>query len=78
MQELPITPKQMAEFMKLARTDAGKKILNLLQRDHGPALRSALDQKDYEAAKNIVKDFLDRPDVKALMQQLGGALDGGY
>ncbi len=71
MQELPITPKQMAEFMKMAKTDAGKKILNLLQRDHGPALRAALDCKDYEKAKLIVQDFLERPDVKDLMQQLG-------
>lgn len=71
MQELPITPKQMAEFMKMAKTDAGKKILNLLQRDHGPALRAALDRKDYEKAKLIVQDFLERSDVKDLMQQLG-------
>lgn len=71
MQELPITPRQMAELMKLAQTGPGKQLLNLLKREKGPELQRALSRSDYETAKAIVGDFMQRPDVKELLQQLG-------
>ena len=71
MPELPITPKQMAELMKLAGTDAGKQLLSLLQREKGPELRQALNRQDYTKAKTIVREFMEEPEVRALLRQLG-------
>lgn len=70
MDKLPVTPKQMAELMKVASSPAGKQILYLLQKDHGPALEEALSRKDYQKAKAIAGSFLEREDVKVLLKQL--------
>ena len=72
MQELPITPKQMAKLIKLAGTPQGKRLLELLQKSSGPALREALGREDYEGVRRIVSAFLSDPEAAALMRQLGG------
>ena len=71
MPQLPISPKQMAELMNLMRTAPGKQLMNMLQKEKGPELRRALDQQDFEAAKRILGDFLENPQVKDLLRQLG-------
>lgn len=71
MQQLPISPKQMAELMNLMRTAPGKQLMNMLQKEKGPELRKALDQQDFEAARRILGDFLENPQVKDLLRQLG-------
>lgn len=71
MQELPITPKQLAELIKLARTEPGKQLLELLQKEKGRKLKSALDRQDYGEARSLVEDFLRNPEVAQLLQQLG-------
>ena len=71
MQELPITPKQLAELIKLARTEPGKQLLELLQKKKGQKLKSALDRQDYGEMKSLVEDFLRNPEVAQLLQQLG-------
>ena len=71
MQQLPISPKQMAELMNLMRTAPGKQLMNMLQKEKGPELRRALDQQDVEAARRILGDFLENPQVKDLLRQLG-------
>ena len=71
MQQLPISPKQMAELMKLIKTAPGKQLMDMLQREKGPELRKALDLQDFEAARRILGDFLENPQVKDLLKQLG-------
>ena len=71
MQQLPISPKQMAELMKLIQTAPGKKLMNMLKREKGPELHRALDLQDFEAARRIIGDFLENPQVKELLKQLG-------
>ena len=71
MQDLPITPKQMAELLSLAKTQEGRKIMKLLQQQIGPELKNALDQKDYNHAKNLVEEFIKDPQVKSLLAKLG-------
>ena len=72
MQDLPISPKQMAELLRLARTDTGKQILSLLQKQIGPELKKSLDEKDYENAKLLTEEFIKDPKIKSLLSQLGG------
>ena len=71
MQELPISQKQLAEFMKLASTDAGKKLLSLFKQRNGPALQRALAQKDYGEVKRMGEEFMEDPEVKDLLRSLG-------
>lgn len=71
MPELPINPQQMAELMKLAGTGAGRKLLNLLQREKGDALKKALNAGNFEEAKALVRDFMNHPEAKELLRQLG-------
>ena len=71
MQELPISPRQMAELMKLAQTEPGKRLLSLLQKEKGPELRQALSTRDYEEAKRILLAFTADEEVKTLLRQLG-------
>ena len=71
MPDLPISNQQMAELMKIASTDTGKKLLNLLQAEKGPALRQALNRQDYSQAKKIITSFLQDPRAKDLLKQLG-------
>ena len=63
-------PQQMQELMKLAGTQPGRKLLSMLHRTAGPELRNALNQQDYERAKEIVKDFIRDPTVQDLLKQL--------
>ena len=72
MQELPISPMQMAKLLKLAGTPQGKRLLELLQKSSGPALKAAIAREDYEAVRRIVSTFLSDPEAAELMRQLGG------
>lgn len=69
--ELPVTPQQMQELMKLAGTEPGKKLLSMLQHQAGPELRRALSQKNYEKVKVIIKEFMKDPNVQKLLRELG-------
>ena len=70
MQELPISQQQLAKLMHLAGTPTGKRLLNMLQQENGPALQAAMHQKDYERAKEILHAFMEKPEVKILLKQL--------
>ena len=71
MQQLPISPKQMAELVKLMKTEPGRQLYSLLQKEKGPMLQKALDQNDFEAARRLMQDFMEDPRVKDLLARLG-------
>ncbi len=74
MPELPISPKEMAELMRFARSDAGRQLFAMLQKNNGAALHTAMNQAnagDYESLKRTVQDFLATPETKAMIEKLG-------
>ena len=63
----------MQDAMRLARSDAGQQLLQLLRQSDGDALRKAADLAaagDYRKASASLSALLDSPEVKALLKQL--------
>ena len=74
MSDLPISKQDMAELMRLAQTDAGKKLLAYLRKTDSQRLRKAMTQAasgDLDQAKQIAKQLLSSPEARALLEQLG-------
>lgn len=64
----------LAEAIRLARTPAGKQLLELFQKNDSEQLRSALEKAnsgDFSQAKEAINAFLSTPDAKALLEQIG-------
>ena len=65
----------MQEALRLANSDAGQKLLALLQQTDSVKLKQAADQAaagNYENAKETLSAFLESEDIKKLIQQLEG------
>lgn len=63
----------MQEAMRLAQSDTGQKLLQMLRSQHGDAARTALERAkdgDIEKAQQALQAFLSDPKTKALLQQL--------
>lgn len=63
----------MDEIKKLAQSDAGKKLISMLEQGHGgtsDAVRKSMASGDMEQAKNALRDFLADPKAQALLKQL--------
>ena len=62
------------EAMKLAKSDAGKQLIALLQQQNGAQIQNAMEQANsgnIEQAKQTLSNILDNPQARALLQQLG-------
>lgn len=65
----------MEQAMQLMNTDAGKKLLALLQSSNDPGLKKAMDQAakgDLSQAKESLGAITASPEIQALLRQLGG------
>ena len=63
----------MQEAMRLAQSDAGQQLLQLLRSNHSDAARSAIEKAqdgDIAQAKQALQAFLSDPQAQALLQQL--------
>ena len=63
----------MAEAMKLAQSDAGKNMLEQLQKTHGSTLQTAMAQAqagNMEQVKETLSALLSSPEGKALMDTI--------
>ena len=63
----------MQEAMRLAQSDTGQQLLQLLQRNHGNAAKIALDRAkdgDMQQAQKALQAFLSDPQAQALLRQL--------
>lgn len=63
----------MAEAMKLAQSDAGKKMFEQLQKTHGATLQTAMQQAqagDIDQVKQTLSALLSSPEGKALMETI--------
>ena len=65
----------MQDAMKLAKSDAGKKIFAALQNSHGQQIQDAMNHAqtgDIEQAKKALSAMLASEEVQSLIKSLGG------
>lgn len=63
----------MAEAMRLAQSDAGRKMLAQLQKSHGDTLQKAMEQAqagNMEQVKQTLSSLLSSPEGQALMDTI--------
>ena len=63
------------EAMKLAQSPAGQQLIQLLQKNGGANLQSALEQAaagDYAQAKKAISALMQNPEAQNLFRQMGG------
>ncbi len=63
----------MDEIKRLAQSDAGRKLMAMLESQHGStsdAVRSSMKSGDMEQAKKALSAFLSDPKAQALLRQL--------
>lgn len=69
----------LQEAMRLAQSDAGQRLIALLQATQGDALRTAMDQAssgDYTNAQKTMQSLLADDRARELLQQLKGDPNG--
>ena len=65
----------MQDALSLAKSPAGQQLLTLLQQNGGDEVRQAAafaSAGDYTQAKEILSGLLNDPEIKKLLNQLGG------
>ena len=65
----------MEEAMRLMNTEAGKKLMALLQSSHDPGLQKAMEQAskgNLTQAKESLSQITASKEVQDLLRQLGG------
>ena len=65
----------MQEAMRLAKSDAGQKLLALLQQTDSNTLKQAADQAasgDYNHARQTLSSLLGSEEIQKLLKQLEG------
>lgn len=63
----------MQEALRLARSDAGQQLLQLLQQSDSATLQQAADMAaagNYQQAGSALSKLLDSPEIQALLKQL--------
>ncbi len=61
------------QAMKMAKSDAGKRLIALLQQTQGNQLQSAMDKASYgdmAGAKEIIRKIMANQEAQSLMQEL--------
>lgn len=61
--------------MRLAKTPAGRQLIETLKKNDSGQLQKAMDLAaggDYSKAKEAMSAMLNSPEIKKLMEQLGG------
>lgn len=69
------TFSDFSDLMKLADSDAGRKLLNLVKKNSTPELESAMQQAqsgDLSQAQEMIRKILETPEAAAFIQQLRG------
>lgn len=73
MDSIPNTPMDMSQILRIARSPAGKKLIELMQQNKNNSLRKAMENAssgDYDQARALIERFLATPEANALMEQL--------
>lgn len=64
---------ELTEAMRIAKSPAGKQLLELLQKNNAQALQGALQKAangNYAEARETINAFLTTPEAKVLLKQL--------
>lgn len=67
------------DIMQIAQSPAGQQLITMLQNADPSALRKAMAQAsagNYEQAKSSLTPLLESEQMKALLQKMGGTLNG--
>ena len=73
-QKQPLSGFSAEQAMALAQSDAGKKLLALLQETNGEQLQKAMEQAaagDFDQVKQTLSELLSSPQVRAMLEQMG-------
>lgn len=65
----------MQEALRLAKSDAGKQLFAALKAQNGQAMDRAMAQAaagDYSQVKETLSSLLASPEIKAMLEQIGG------
>lgn len=65
----------MQEAMRLAKSEAGQQLFAALRAHNAPAMDRAMEQAaagDYSQLKGTLSSLLASPELKAMLEQLGG------
>ena len=65
----------MQEAMRLMNSEAGQRLLAVLQNSGDPGLQTAMEQAakgDMSQAKKALGNIASSPEVQALLRQMGG------
>lgn len=63
------------DAMRIAQSDAGQKLMTILQHSDGTQLQNAIQQAsagNFEQAKNTLSALMSSPEAQALLKELGG------
>lgn len=69
----------MQDAMRLAQSDTGKQLLNILRSSNPDVIEQATRQAstgDYDELKSTLSDFMKTPEAKQLLEQLRRQLNG--
>lgn len=67
--------KAMEDALRMAQSEAGQQLLNMLKQSGGPDLDRAMNQAaagDYAAAKALLANLMQNPQAQELMKRMGG------
>ena len=65
----------MEEALRLAKSEAGQQLFDALRQRNGNAMGRAMAQAaagDYSQIKDTLSSLLASPEIKAMLEQLGG------
>lgn len=65
----------MQDAMRLANSPAGQQLIRLLQQQDGINFNTAMSsaaQGNYDEAKDALSSLMASPEIRALLEQLGG------
>jgi hypothetical protein len=65
----------MQDALRLAKSDAGQQLFAMLRSKDSDTLNKAMEQAEsgnYEQVKKTLSSLLDSPELRAMLEQLGG------
>ena len=65
----------MQDALRLAKSEAGQQLFAALRAHNAPAMDRAMEQAavgDYSQIKDTLSSLLASPEIKAMLEQLGG------
>ena len=78
-QNIPISKDTLEQAKKIASSDIGKQLFDLLNRSDPDAVQQAMQQAaagDFYQVKQTLSQFMSSPEAKALMEKMGGGNHG--